>query len=66
MAALEQAMALVPQPPTERWEATVGRVQVDPIKLKLTPPGTKRLKLQCDIFLSNFVSNSTCAATPRW
>jgi len=30
-------------------------VQVDPIKPKLKPPGTKRLKLNCDILLS------TCA-----
>jgi hypothetical protein len=27
-------------------------VQVDPIKPKLKPPGTKRLKLNCDILLS--------------
>ena len=27
-------------------------MQVDPIKPKLKPPGTKRLKLQCDIMLS--------------
>jgi len=27
-------------------------VQVDPIKPKLEPPGTKRLKLKCDILLS--------------
>jgi len=27
-------------------------VQVDPIKPKLKPPGTKRLKLKCDIMLS--------------
>jgi hypothetical protein len=27
-------------------------VQVDPIKSKLKPPGTKRLKLNCDIVLS--------------
>ena len=27
-------------------------VQVDPIKPKLQPPGTKRLKLNCDILLS--------------
>jgi ABC-type oligopeptide transport system ATPase subunit len=31
----------------------IGRaVQVDPIKLKLKPPGTKRLKLNCDVLLS--------------
>jgi isoleucyl-tRNA synthetase len=29
-------------------------VQVDPIKSKLKPPGTKRLKLKCDESLSNF------------
>ena len=27
-------------------------MQVDPIKPKLKPPGTKRLKLKCDILLS--------------
>jgi len=27
-------------------------VQVDPIKPKLKPPGTKRLTLKCDILLS--------------
>jgi len=27
-------------------------VQVDPIRLKLKPPGTKRLKLNCDALLS--------------
>ena len=27
-------------------------MQVDPIKPKLKPPGTKRLKLNCDIVLS--------------
>ena len=32
----------------------IGRaVQVDPIKPKLTLPGTKRLKLKCDEPLSN-------------
>ena len=36
-------------------------VQVDPMKPKLKPPGIKRLKLNCDILLSN----STCAATLR-
>ena len=29
-------------------------MQVDPFKLKLKPPGTKRLKLNCDILLSTF------------
>ena len=29
-------------------------VQVDPIKPTLKPPGTNRLKLKCDILLSNF------------
>jgi len=29
-------------------------VQVDPIKPKLKPPGTKRLKLKCDMLLSTF------------
>ena len=33
--------------------APQGRVvQVDPIKPKLKPPGTKRLKLNCDVLLS--------------
>ena len=27
-------------------------MQVDPIKPKLKPPGTKRLKLNCDVLLS--------------
>jgi hypothetical protein len=27
-------------------------VQVDPIKTQLKPPGTKRLKLNCDVLLS--------------
>jgi hypothetical protein len=27
-------------------------VQFDPIKPKLKPPGTKRLKLKCDVLLS--------------
>jgi hypothetical protein len=27
-------------------------VQVDPTKPKLKPPGTKRLKLDCDVLLS--------------
>jgi len=29
-------------------------VQVDPIKPKLKPPGTKRLKLKCGILLSTY------------
>ena len=35
--------------------AAIGQgkaVQVDPMKPKLKPPGTKRLKLKCDILLS--------------
>jgi len=32
-------------------------VQVDPIKPKLKPPGTKRLKIKCDILLSAYPSN---------
>jgi len=32
-------------------------VQVDPIKPKLKPPGTKRLKLKCDESLSNLAFN---------
>jgi hypothetical protein len=31
--------------------------QVDPMKPKLKPPGTKRLKLECDVLLSEFDSN---------
>jgi hypothetical protein len=34
--------------------AARGRaVQVDPMKPKMKPPGAKRLKLKCDILLSN-------------
>jgi hypothetical protein len=33
-------------------------VQVDPIQPKLKPPGMKRLKLTCDILLSNFAFKS--------
>jgi hypothetical protein len=29
-------------------------VQIDPIELKLKPPGSKLLKLRCDVLLSNF------------
>jgi len=29
-------------------------VQIDPIKPTLKPPGTERLKLECDILLSTF------------
>jgi hypothetical protein len=29
-----------------------GAVQVDSIKPELTPPGTRRLKLNCDVLLS--------------
>jgi hypothetical protein len=32
-------------------------VQLDPIKPKLKPPGTKRLKLEYDGLLSNFAFN---------
>jgi hypothetical protein len=32
-------------------------VQLDPIKPKLKPPGTKRLKLKCDILLSTSAFN---------
>jgi hypothetical protein len=32
-------------------------VQVDPTKTKLTPPGTKRLKLKCDMPLSTSAFN---------
>ena len=33
-------------------------VQVDPIKPKEKPPGTKRLKLKCEILPSTFAFNS--------
>ena len=37
------------------WVSYPGRaVQVDPIKPKLKPPGTKPLILKCDGLLSNF------------
>jgi hypothetical protein len=32
-------------------------VQVDPIKPKLKPPGTKHLRLKCDEVLSSFAFN---------
>ena len=32
-------------------------MQVDPIKPKLKPPGTQRLKLNCDLLLSFSVFN---------
>ena len=52
-----------------RARAQGGALQVDPIKPKLKPPGTKRLKLNYDellsISLQLLLSNSTCAATPR-
>jgi len=32
-------------------------VQVDPTKPKLKAPGPKRVKLQCDVLLSNFAFN---------
>ena len=32
-------------------------MQVDPIKPKLNPPGTKRLNLDCDKWLSNIAFN---------
>jgi hypothetical protein len=32
-------------------------VQVDPVKPTLKPPGTKRLKLNCDESMSNFACN---------
>ena len=42
-------------PTTGSTSATRGRaVQVDPMKPKLKPPGTKRLKLEYDGLLSNF------------
>jgi len=39
-------------PPARRRRGRV--VQVDPLKPKLKPPGSKRLKLKCDVLLSNF------------
>jgi hypothetical protein len=46
----EAAAAAQPQPDLG---GNPGRaVQVHPIKLNLKPPGTKRLKLKCDILLS--------------
>ena len=53
-------------PPPWSWRVTAGAspplvstprgkaVQVDPIKPTLKPPGTKRLKLKCDVLLSTF------------
>ena len=32
-------------------------MQVDPVKLNLKPPGTERLKVQCDDPLSDFAFN---------
>jgi hypothetical protein len=40
--------------PVVRLHAVSRAVQVDPIKPKLKPPGTKRLKLEHDVPLSNF------------
>ena len=34
-------------------------MQVDPIKPKLKPPGSKRLKLKCDVLLSSFAFKIT-------
>jgi hypothetical protein len=43
----------------------LGRpVLVDPMRPKLKPPGTKRLKLRYDEPLTNLLSISTCAAIP--
>jgi hypothetical protein len=43
-------------------------VQVEPIKPKLKPPGTKRLKLNCDILLSAsaFKFNLRRCSTDAW
>ena len=42
---------------------TVGRCRLTPMKPKLKPPGTKRLK-SCVIYCFQLLlSNSTCAAT---
>ena len=38
-------------------------VQVDPIKPNLKPPGTKLLKLKCDVLLSTSAFKFNCAAT---
>jgi hypothetical protein len=40
--------------PNPAHEPLLGRVvQVDPIEPKLKPPGTKRLKLKCELLLSS-------------
>jgi hypothetical protein len=47
----------------------LGRaVQVDPMNSKLKPPGTKRLKLKCDILLSTsaFKFNLRCYSSAPW
>jgi hypothetical protein len=42
-----------PQAAEQQEEAEEGReVQVDPMNPKLRPPGSKRLKLNCDVLLS--------------
>ena len=45
-------------------------MHVEPMKPKLKPPGTKRLKLKlkliCDNVLRMLLSNSACAATTRF
>jgi hypothetical protein len=47
-----------------RGAAVVGRCRLTLSKPTLKAPGTKRLSLECDEPLSNFLSISTCAATP--
>ena len=54
-----------PAEPARHHELHPGEaVQVELMKHKLKPSGTKRLKLRCDILLSTSAFNSTCAATP--
>jgi len=41
----------------------VRRCRLTPLKSKLKPPGTNRLKLMCDVVFQLLLPNSTCAAT---
>jgi hypothetical protein len=56
----------VNQPQTLRFFVLTlfGAVQVKPIKLKLKPPGTKRLKLTCDELLSFSAFNFNITPVP--
>jgi hypothetical protein len=49
---LRGRVAQLPFPGMSSVVALGKTVQVDPIKPKLKPPGTKRLKLECDVLLS--------------